>query len=186
MCVGVSVFSGELFHPQATPCSITLSEHRLVANCSSLVYVDHRPTDAPSGLSSQRRVHTHPSTGRAPSRRADAVQVRGETLPRPLLRQQAQLVRLTGNELQIVLHPHIIINCLSVAFHWKGDYHLWFKKRFENKIPSWGSSMKPLYHLWLVARFPIFISHVAIMHAGYYSHRSLMDVDVTRTLRNAE
>lgn len=52
---------------------------------------DHRPTDAPSGLSSQRRVHTHSSTGRAQSRRADAVQVRGETLPRPLLRQQAQL-----------------------------------------------------------------------------------------------
>ncbi|XP_053092895.1 bromodomain-containing protein 1b isoform X1 [Pangasianodon hypophthalmus] len=52
---------------------------------------DHRPTDAPSGLPSQRHVHTHSSTGRAQSRRADAVQVRGETLPRPLLRQQAQL-----------------------------------------------------------------------------------------------
>ncbi|XP_061698167.1 bromodomain-containing protein 1-like isoform X3 [Syngnathoides biaculeatus] len=34
-----------------------------------------------------------PVAGRAPSRRTDAVQVRRETLPRPLLRQQAQLVR---------------------------------------------------------------------------------------------
>ncbi|XP_072527928.1 bromodomain-containing protein 1b isoform X1 [Salminus brasiliensis] len=52
---------------------------------------DHRPTDAAGGLSSQRRVHPHSSTGRAQGRRADAVQVRGETLPRPLLRQQTQL-----------------------------------------------------------------------------------------------
>lgn len=34
---------------------------------------------------------SHPSVGRSQSRRADAVQVRRETLPRPLLRQQTQL-----------------------------------------------------------------------------------------------
>lgn len=55
--------------------------------------VDHRSSDASGGLPSQRRVHSHPSTGRAQGRRADAVQVQGETLPRPLLRQQTQLVR---------------------------------------------------------------------------------------------
>lgn len=55
--------------------------------------VDHRSSVASSGMPSQRRVHSHPSTGRAPGRRADAVQVQGETLPRPLLRQQTQLVR---------------------------------------------------------------------------------------------
>ncbi|XP_056595390.1 bromodomain-containing protein 1b isoform X4 [Triplophysa dalaica] len=52
---------------------------------------DHRSSDAPVGLSSQRRVHSHPSAGRSQGRRADAVQVQGETLPRPLLRQQTQL-----------------------------------------------------------------------------------------------
>lgn len=52
---------------------------------------DHRSSVASSGMPSQRRVHSHPSTGRAPGRRADAVQVQGETLPRPLLRQQTQL-----------------------------------------------------------------------------------------------
>ncbi|KAL0155021.1 hypothetical protein M9458_049284, partial [Cirrhinus mrigala] len=51
----------------------------------------HRSSDVSGGLSSQRRVHSHPSTGRAQGRRADAVQVQGETLPRPLLRQQTQL-----------------------------------------------------------------------------------------------
>lgn len=95
MCVDLSLFSGEPFHPLTTPCSITVLEHGLLTNWLSPVCVDHRPTDAPSGLSPQRRVHSHPSTGRAQSRRADAVQVRGETLPRPLLRQQAQLVRRT-------------------------------------------------------------------------------------------
>lgn len=52
---------------------------------------DHRSSDVSGGLPSQRRVHSHPSTGRAQGRRADAVQVQGETLPRPLLRQQTQL-----------------------------------------------------------------------------------------------
>lgn len=56
-------------------------------------HVDHRSSDVSGGLPSQRRVHSHPSTGRAQGRRADAVQVQGETLPRPLLRQQTQLVR---------------------------------------------------------------------------------------------
>lgn len=59
--------------------------------------VDHRSSDASAGLPSQRRVHSHPSTGRAQGRRADAVQVQGETLPRPLLRQQTQLVRQAFN-----------------------------------------------------------------------------------------
>lgn len=59
--------------------------------------VDHRSSDASPGLPSQRRVHSHPSTGRAQGRRADAVQVQGETLPRPLLRQQTQLVREAFN-----------------------------------------------------------------------------------------
>ncbi|XP_026874181.2 bromodomain-containing protein 1b isoform X3 [Electrophorus electricus] len=58
---------------------------------ASKLAADHRPADAQNGLPSQRRVHSHPSTGRAQGRRADAVQVRGETLPRPLLRQQTQL-----------------------------------------------------------------------------------------------
>ncbi|XP_066524238.1 bromodomain-containing protein 1b isoform X1 [Hoplias malabaricus] len=58
---------------------------------ASKLAADHRPTDASDGLSSQRRVHPHSSTGRNQGRRTDAVQVRGETLPRPLLRQQAQL-----------------------------------------------------------------------------------------------
>lgn len=52
---------------------------------------DHRSSDAQVGLPSQRRVHSHPSAGRSQGRRADAVQVQGETLPRPLLRQQTQL-----------------------------------------------------------------------------------------------
>lgn len=51
---------------------------------------DHRCADGVSGLAS-RRVHAHSSTARAQGRRADAVQVRGDTLPRQHLRQQAQL-----------------------------------------------------------------------------------------------
>ncbi|XP_051979030.1 bromodomain-containing protein 1-like isoform X3 [Xyrauchen texanus] len=58
---------------------------------ASKMAADHRSSDVSSGLPTQRRVHSHPSTGRAQGRRADAVQVQGETLPRPLLRQQTQL-----------------------------------------------------------------------------------------------
>ncbi|XP_062848751.1 bromodomain-containing protein 1b [Trichomycterus rosablanca] len=58
---------------------------------ASKLAADHRPAEALNGLPSQRRAHHHSSTGRVQGRRADAVQVRGETLPRPLLRQQAQL-----------------------------------------------------------------------------------------------
>ncbi|XP_051548869.1 bromodomain-containing protein 1-like isoform X5 [Myxocyprinus asiaticus] len=58
---------------------------------ASKMAADHRSSDASSGLPTQRRVNSHPSTGRAQGRRADAVQVQGETLPRPLLRQQTQL-----------------------------------------------------------------------------------------------
>nr|XP_040024861.1 bromodomain-containing protein 1-like isoform X1 [Gasterosteus aculeatus aculeatus] len=54
---------------------------------------DHGPQRAEDGGSAQRgRASPAASaTGRPQSRRADAVQVRRETLPRPLLRQQAQL-----------------------------------------------------------------------------------------------
>uniref|UniRef100_A0A3B3WLU6 Bromodomain containing 1b n=1 Tax=Poecilia mexicana TaxID=48701 RepID=A0A3B3WLU6_9TELE len=48
-------------------------------------------TDVPRLLSQGGASHS--TIGRSQSRRADAVQVRRETLPRPLLRQQAQLVR---------------------------------------------------------------------------------------------
>ncbi len=41
-------------------------------------HVDHRSSDVSGGMPSQRRVHSHPSTGRAQGRRADAVQVQGE------------------------------------------------------------------------------------------------------------
>ncbi len=54
--------------------------------------VDHRPPHAARGLPAQRGVHPRPPHGRAPHWRADAVQGRRETLPRALLRQQAQLV----------------------------------------------------------------------------------------------
>lgn len=59
---------------------------------SPLPRVDHRPPHAARGLPAQRGVHPHAPHGRAPHRRTDAVQSRRETLPRPLLRQQAQLV----------------------------------------------------------------------------------------------
>lgn len=54
--------------------------------------VDRRPAHAARGLPAQRRVHPDASHGRAAHRRTDAVQSRRESLPRPLLRQQAQLV----------------------------------------------------------------------------------------------
>ncbi|XP_032378786.1 bromodomain-containing protein 1 isoform X2 [Etheostoma spectabile] len=52
---------------------------------------DHGPQSAEDGVSAQRGGASPPAAGRSQSRRADAVQVRRETLPRPLLRQQAQL-----------------------------------------------------------------------------------------------
>ncbi|XP_034736114.1 bromodomain-containing protein 1-like isoform X2 [Etheostoma cragini] len=52
---------------------------------------DHGPQSAEDGASAQRGGASPPAAGRSQSRRADAVQVRRETLPRPLLRQQAQL-----------------------------------------------------------------------------------------------
>ncbi|XP_071314773.1 bromodomain-containing protein 1-like isoform X2 [Trachinotus anak] len=52
---------------------------------------DHGPQSAEDGVSAQRGGASPSTTGRPQSRRADAVQVRRETLPRPLLRQQAQL-----------------------------------------------------------------------------------------------
>ncbi|KAL2093326.1 hypothetical protein ACEWY4_010638 [Coilia grayii] len=55
--------------------------------------IEHRFQDAPCGRApSQRRAHHAAPGSRAAGRRGDAVQVHGETLPRPLLRQQTQLV----------------------------------------------------------------------------------------------
>lgn len=54
--------------------------------------IDHRFQAAPCVRApSQRRAHNAASGSRAAGRRADSVQVHGETLPRPLLRQQTQL-----------------------------------------------------------------------------------------------
>ncbi|TDH09775.1 hypothetical protein EPR50_G00091930 [Perca flavescens] len=52
---------------------------------------DHGPQSAEDGVPAQRGGASPAAAGRSQSRRADAVQVRRETLPRPLLRQQAQL-----------------------------------------------------------------------------------------------
>lgn len=57
---------------------------------------DHRPPHAARGLPAQRGVHPHAPHGRAPHRRTNAVQSRRETLPRALLRHQAQLVSVGG------------------------------------------------------------------------------------------
>lgn len=72
-----------------------------------LLSVDHRPPHAARGLPAQRGVHPHAPHGRAPHRRADAVQSRRETLPRPLLRQQAQLVSaaVIGDDLSSCCSP---------------------------------------------------------------------------------
>ncbi len=81
-------------------------------------HVDHRSSDVSGGMPSQRRVHSHPSTGRAQGRRADAVQVQGETLPRPLLRQQTQLVRsLSFSETFKYFHNYIEM-CSCVLHQW--------------------------------------------------------------------
>lgn len=55
------------------------------------VSTDHGAQAAEDGVSSQRAGPAQAAAGRAPTRRADAVQVRRETIPRPLLRQQTQL-----------------------------------------------------------------------------------------------
>ncbi|XP_047452373.1 bromodomain-containing protein 1-like isoform X2 [Mugil cephalus] len=52
---------------------------------------DHGPQSSEEGVLAQRSGASPAAAGRPQSRRADAVQVRRETLPRPLLRQQAQL-----------------------------------------------------------------------------------------------
>ncbi|XP_073328240.1 bromodomain-containing protein 1-like isoform X1 [Pagrus major] len=52
---------------------------------------DHGAQSTEDGVSAQRGGASPAAAGRSQSRRADAVQVRRETLPRPLLRQQAQL-----------------------------------------------------------------------------------------------
>lgn len=64
---------------------------------AAFVYLtDHGAQAAEDGVSSQRAGPAQAAAGRAPTRRADAVQVRRETIPRPLLRQQTQLVRTTA------------------------------------------------------------------------------------------
>ncbi|XP_035802153.1 bromodomain-containing protein 1 isoform X3 [Amphiprion ocellaris] len=55
------------------------------------IAADHRPPHASCGLPAQRGLHPDAPHGRAPHWRADAVQSRRETLPRPFLRQQTQL-----------------------------------------------------------------------------------------------
>ncbi|XP_068595222.1 bromodomain-containing protein 1-like [Brachionichthys hirsutus] len=52
---------------------------------------DHGPQSTEVDVSSQRGETSPAAPGRPQNRRADAAQVRRETLPRPLLRQQAQL-----------------------------------------------------------------------------------------------
>lgn len=64
-----------------------------VSSLSFLAFSDHGAQSPEDGVSSQRGGASPAAGGRSQSRRADAVQVRRETLPRPLLRQQAQLVR---------------------------------------------------------------------------------------------
>lgn len=59
----------------------------------ALAFTDHGPQVAEDDASPQRGGASPGAAERSQSRRADAVQVRRETLPRPLLRQQAQLVR---------------------------------------------------------------------------------------------
>ncbi|XP_039989180.1 bromodomain-containing protein 1-like isoform X1 [Xiphias gladius] len=63
---------------------------------------DHGPQSAEDGVSAQRGGASPATAGRSQSRRADAVQVRRETLPRPLLRQQAQLVRNSPTHFAVV------------------------------------------------------------------------------------
>ncbi|XP_072292041.1 bromodomain-containing protein 1-like isoform X1 [Eucyclogobius newberryi] len=58
---------------------------------STKVSTDNGAASAEDGLSPPRAGPAPAAAGRAQTRRADAVQVRRETLPRPLLRQQTQL-----------------------------------------------------------------------------------------------
>uniref|UniRef100_A0A8C6SSH2 Bromodomain containing 1b n=1 Tax=Neogobius melanostomus TaxID=47308 RepID=A0A8C6SSH2_9GOBI len=58
---------------------------------SAKVSTDHGAAGAEDGLSVPRAEPPPAAAGRAQTRRADAVQVRRETIPRPLLRQQTQL-----------------------------------------------------------------------------------------------
>ncbi|XP_028286817.1 bromodomain-containing protein 1-like isoform X2 [Parambassis ranga] len=60
-------------------------------NSAAKISSDHGTQSAEDDVSTQRGGASPAPTGRSQSRRADAVQVRRETLPRPLLRQQAQL-----------------------------------------------------------------------------------------------
>ncbi|XP_030622181.1 bromodomain-containing protein 1b isoform X2 [Chanos chanos] len=81
---------------------------------ASKIAADNRSTDVAAGLSSQRRVHPSSTVARSQGRRADAVQLRGETLPRPLLRQQTQLVRpfsLHSSFLHIYLVTFQLLKC---------------------------------------------------------------------------
>lgn len=69
--------------------------HSLSSPLWLLVSTDRGPHAAEDAVSAQRGGSSSAAAGRSQTRRADAVQVRRETLPRPLLRQQAQLVRNT-------------------------------------------------------------------------------------------
>ncbi|XP_074533670.1 bromodomain-containing protein 1-like isoform X1 [Halichoeres trimaculatus] len=55
------------------------------------ISTDHGPQSSEDAVPAQRGGSSPAAAGRSQGRRADAVQVRRETLPRPLLRQQTQL-----------------------------------------------------------------------------------------------
>ncbi|XP_038130210.1 bromodomain-containing protein 1-like [Cyprinodon tularosa] len=69
---------------------MTCMERREISRTTK-VSSDRESKSSEDMVSSQQGGASHPAIGRPQSRRADAVQVRRETLPRPLLRQQAQL-----------------------------------------------------------------------------------------------
>lgn len=92
MCVCVDTFTVCSSESVRESVFAFMSMSVLTALSAPPLCVDHRPPHAASGLPAQRGVHPHAPHGRAPHWRADAVQSRRETLPRPLLRQQAQLV----------------------------------------------------------------------------------------------
>ncbi|XP_026221386.1 bromodomain-containing protein 1-like isoform X2 [Anabas testudineus] len=69
---------------------MTCVENREFTNAAK-ISSDRGPHTAEDGVSAQRGGGSPAATGRTQTRRADAVQVRRETLPRPLLRQQTQL-----------------------------------------------------------------------------------------------
>lgn len=94
----VIVSKGSKGRPAATRRSTVDDKHSLITcrengefHQTAKISSDHGSQTAEDGVPPQRGGASPTAAGRAQSRRADAVQVRRETLPRPLLRQQAQL-----------------------------------------------------------------------------------------------